>query len=100
MRSGRVQEPVTVQYNTVAGSANEGEDFSPASGEIKFGIGGRESKISISLLDDESIHVAHVQRKTGPFQRKKISIPVALNKCFKGLQLREQTFYSILVLCS
>ena len=28
MRSGRVQEPVTVQYKTVSGTANEGEDFS------------------------------------------------------------------------
>ena len=53
MRSGRVQEPVTVQYKSVSGTANEGEDFSATSGEIKFDIGGREAKISISLLDDE-----------------------------------------------
>jgi uncharacterized delta-60 repeat protein len=53
MRSGRVQEPVTVQYKTAPGTANEGEDFSGASGEIKFDIGGREAKISVSILDDE-----------------------------------------------
>ena len=53
MRSGRVQEPVTVQYKTVSGTAVEGEDFSAASGEIKFDIGGREANISISLLDDD-----------------------------------------------
>ena len=53
MRSGKVQEPVTVEYKTVSGTAKEGEDFEAASGEIKFATGSREAKISVSLLDDE-----------------------------------------------
>jgi len=53
IRSGRVQEPVTVQYKTVDGTAKQGEDFTAASGDITFDQGGREATISISLLDDE-----------------------------------------------
>jgi len=53
IRSGNVQEPVTVQYKSVSGTANEGEDFVAVSGDITFDQGGREATISISLLDDE-----------------------------------------------
>jgi hypothetical protein len=53
IRSGKVQEPVTVQYKTVDGTAKQGEDFTAASGDITFDQGGREATISISLLDDE-----------------------------------------------
>jgi len=53
IRSGKVQEPVTVQYKTVNGTAKQGEDFTAAAGDITFEKGGREATISISLLDDE-----------------------------------------------
>jgi len=53
IRSGKVQEPVTVQYKTVDGTAKQGEDFTAATGDIIFEKGGREATISISLLDDE-----------------------------------------------
>ena len=53
IRSGKVQEPVTVQYKTVGGTAKEGEDFTAATGDITFDKGEREATISISLLDDE-----------------------------------------------
>ncbi|SVB89596.1 uncharacterized protein METZ01_LOCUS242450, partial [marine metagenome] len=53
IRSGKVQEPVTVQYKTVDGTAKEGEDYTAATGDITFEKGGREATISISLLDDE-----------------------------------------------
>ncbi|MBT5310434.1 MAG: hypothetical protein HOL38_02530, partial [Verrucomicrobia bacterium] len=53
IRSGKVQEPVTVQYKTVDGTAMQGEDFTAATGDITFDKGEREATISISLLDDE-----------------------------------------------
>ena len=53
IRSGKVQEPVTVQYKTVDGTAKQGEDFTAVAGDISFDKGGREATISISLLDDE-----------------------------------------------
>ncbi|HJO09588.1 MAG TPA: Calx-beta domain-containing protein, partial [Verrucomicrobiota bacterium] len=53
IRSGKVQEPVTVQYITVDGTAKQGEDFTAVAGDITFDKGGREATISISLLDDE-----------------------------------------------
>ena len=53
IRSGNVQEPVTVQYKSVSGTANEGEDFVAVSGELNFETGGREAMITVSLLDDE-----------------------------------------------
>jgi hypothetical protein len=53
IRSGKVQEPVTVQYKTVDGTATQAEDYTAVSGDITFGQGGREATISISLLDDE-----------------------------------------------
>ena len=53
IRSGKVQEPVTVQYKTVDGTAKQGEDFTAATGDITFDKGEREATISISLLDDE-----------------------------------------------
>ncbi|MED6315457.1 MAG: Calx-beta domain-containing protein, partial [Verrucomicrobiota bacterium] len=52
IRSGKVQEPVTVQYKTVDGTAKEGEDFTAVTGDIHFDKGQREALISISLLDD------------------------------------------------
>jgi hypothetical protein len=53
IRSGNVQEPVTVQYKSVSGTANEGEDFVAVSGELNFETGGREAMITVSLLEDE-----------------------------------------------
>ena len=53
IRSGNVQEPVTVQYKSVSGTANEGEDFVAVSGELNFETGGNEATITISLLDDQ-----------------------------------------------
>jgi hypothetical protein len=53
IRSGKVQESVTVQYKSVSGTAEEGEDFTAVSGEINFEKGGNEATITISLLDDE-----------------------------------------------
>jgi len=44
---------VTVQYKSVSGTANEGEDFVAVSGELNFETGGREAMITISLLEDE-----------------------------------------------
>ena len=53
IRSGNVEEPVIVQYKSVSGTANEGEDFVAVSGELNFETGGREAMITVSLLDDE-----------------------------------------------
>ncbi|MDP7051369.1 MAG: Calx-beta domain-containing protein [Verrucomicrobiota bacterium] len=53
IRSGKVQEPVTVQYKTVDGTATQAEDYTAVSGDITFAQGGREATISIGLLDDE-----------------------------------------------
>ena len=53
IRSGKVQEPVTVQYKSVSGTAEEGEDFTAVSGEINFEKGGSEAMITVSLMDDE-----------------------------------------------
>jgi hypothetical protein len=53
IRSGKVQEPVTVQYKSISGTAEEGEDFTAVSGEINFEKGGSEAMITVSLMDDE-----------------------------------------------
>ncbi len=53
IRSGKVQEPVTVQYKSMDGTAKQAEDYTAVSGDITFDQGGREATISISLLDDE-----------------------------------------------
>ena len=52
IRSGNVQEPVTVQYKSVSGTANEGEDFVAVSGELNFETGGSEAMITVNLLED------------------------------------------------
>ncbi|MCP4816212.1 MAG: hypothetical protein GY888_27165, partial [Planctomycetaceae bacterium] len=55
IRSGNAQEPVTVQYKSVSGTANEGEDFVAVSGELNFETGGSEAVITVSLLEDELV---------------------------------------------
>ena len=41
IRSGKVQEPVTVQYKTVDGTATQAEDYTAVSGDITFDQGGQ-----------------------------------------------------------
>jgi beta-glucosidase len=54
------QQPVTVDYHTVAGSATPGRDFEPAAGTLTFQPGEREQSFRIPALDD---HKAEGQEK-------------------------------------
>lgn len=44
--------PVTGRYMTIGGSATEGQDFLPASGDITFAPGETEKTISVTVLGD------------------------------------------------
>ena len=52
-RSGKVEEPVTLQFEANSGSATVGEDFQQLSGEINFDKNAREAIIKFNLIDDE-----------------------------------------------
>jgi uncharacterized delta-60 repeat protein len=84
IRSGKVQEPVTVQYKSVSGTAEEGEDFTAVSGEINFEKGGSEATITVSLLDDalaegsESFAIELTSEAEGIDLRGQISVEVVM----------------------
>jgi Ca2+-binding RTX toxin-like protein len=44
--------PATVSYETVAGSAKAGADFTAATGTVEFGLGETSRQIAITLRDD------------------------------------------------
>lgn len=46
------EQPITVNYSTIAGTALAGEDFIPASGTLAFNVGESSKTIPIAILGD------------------------------------------------
>lgn len=53
VRTGSTSEAVSVQYNTLSGTATAGADFVGASGTLSFAAGETSKTVKVKLLDDK-----------------------------------------------
>ena len=54
LRHGRLQEPISVNYTTMDGSATSADnDYTPINNRVDFASGVNKRTISVSVLDDD-----------------------------------------------